>query len=267
LAARAIRATALVDSAFQRYDRVRSVLIARFAPDAVLDAFNDLTYGASGIYKPDATNFRGDLFNWEKEAIARAFPPPPARVLIGGAGGGREAFALADRGYDVVAFDPAPDLARSMAAHASSKGRVSPWIGRYQDLPRLCPVAQQGDSIELRTQPRFHAAILGWTSFSHIRHRSARVRSLREMAAVTDGPVVISFYLAREPRRSGGRGLAGRLGLSGSLDQFTTHIGYYHLSTRSELLAEVEESGLDLLLDCYDDSDGRWPYIVVRRRS
>src|ERR671919_697070 len=50
LAAYVIRATALVDTAFQRYDRLRSVLIARFAPDAVLDAFNDLTYGASGVY-------------------------------------------------------------------------------------------------------------------------------------------------------------------------------------------------------------------------
>ena len=68
LAARAIRATSLVDSAYRRFDALRSALVARFAPDTVLDAFNDLTYGASAVYRPDAANYRSELFNWEVEA-------------------------------------------------------------------------------------------------------------------------------------------------------------------------------------------------------
>jgi len=183
LAARAIRATSLVDTAYRRFDSLRSRLVTRFAPDAVLDAFNDLTYGVTGVYRPDASNYRSELFNWEQEAFARAFPAPPARVLVGGAGGGREAFALAERGYEVVAFEPSAALAAAMAAHAAEDRpdvgatfrrpiRVRAYVGRYEDLPDL--------------------------------------------------------------KTPGG---------------------------------SDAEAGLDVVHECYDGSDGRWPYIVLRRRS
>ena len=61
----------------------------------------------------------------------------PGRLLIGGAGGGREAFALAARGYEVVAFEPSAALARSMVQHAPAGISVEALIGRYEDLPWL----------------------------------------------------------------------------------------------------------------------------------
>jgi hypothetical protein len=270
LAARAIRATALVDTAYRRFDGLRSVLVARFASDGVLDAFNDLTYGASAVYRPDAPNYRSELFHWEIEAIGRAFPAAPARVLVGGAGGGREAFALAARGYEVVAFEPSPQLAGTMALHAAVAGPVTACIGRYEDLPTLQVAAEGAGSIDLRQLPVFGAAMFGWSSYSHIRYRKARVVALREMAAVTDGPVVVSFYLGRAPARtpqSRLQEIVRRLGLGGSFDRFTTHVGFYHLSTAEELHAEARDAGLEVVHECYDDLDGRWPYVVLRRRA
>jgi hypothetical protein len=265
IAARAIRATSLVDTAYRRFDSLRSSLVARLAPDAVLDAFNDLTYGRTDVYRPDAPNYRSELFNWEQEAIARVFPAPPGRMLIGGAGGGREAFALAARGYDVVAFEPSTQLTASMVAHAAD-GQVRAFIGRYEELPRLRQI-DDGGEVNLRDLPPFDAALLGWTSYSHVRHRASRVLALREMAAVTNGPLLASFYLATGKSAEGSalRKLATRLGLTGGRDHFTTHVGFYHLSTPTELRSEAAEAGLTIIHECYDSSDGRWPYIVLRR--
>jgi SAM-dependent methyltransferase len=266
LAARAIRATALIDTAYRRFDSLRSSVVARFAPDAVLDAFNDLTYGVTDVYRPDAPNYRSELFNWEQDAIARVFPAAPARVLIGGAGGGREAFALAARGYEVVAFEPSSALVGAMAAHAA-EGGVAPFVARYEDLPHLRTL-DGANVISLRERPRFDAALLGWASYSHIRHRADRVLALREIAAVTAGPVLVSFYLAPERRvhpTSRLRRVATAIGITGGPDHFTTHVGFYHLSTPSELRSEAADAGLEIVHECYDSSDGRWPYIVVRR--
>ena len=270
LAARAIRATSFVDTAYRRFDSLRSLLVARFASDGVLDAFNELAYGAAAIYKPDAPTYRSELFRWEVEAIERAFPPALARVLVGGAGGGREAFALAARGYEVVAFEPSLQLARAMASCCVPDGRVTACIGRYEDLPILHLTADGAGSIDLRDLPAFDAAMLGWSSYSHLRHRDARVRALREMAAVTDGPVLVSFYPGRsvaQPPQSRLQKLARRLGIAGKRDRFTLHIGFYHLSTADELRGEAADAGLEIVHECDDDLDGRWPYVVLRRRA
>jgi SAM-dependent methyltransferase len=267
LSARIIRATTLIDTAYRRFDRARSLLVTRFASDAVIEAFNDLTYGSSAVYKPEAPNYRRELFNWEIEAIARVFPPAPGRVLVGGAGGGREAFGLAERGYEVVAFEPSPDLAASLAGHAAVNSGVRGFIARYEDLPVLRPAGAAGGA-DLTGLPRFDAALFGWTSFSHLRGRARRVEALRAMAAVTDGPVILSFYLSRtRPGSASGRlrRLAEALGFRPGADQFTTHVGYYHLSTPEELRADVRDAGLEIVVESYDDSDGRWPYVAVRR--
>ena len=269
LGAHVIRATSTVDSAYRRFDALRSALVARFAPDSVLDAFNDMTYGASDVYRPDAANYRSELFNWEVDAIGRLFPPPPARILVGGAGGGREAFALAARGYEVVAFDPSAPLVRSMAAHAGPGGRVTPLLGRYEDLPMLLtPAAAPAERISLHDVAMFDAALFGWTSYSHIRRREARVVALRQIGAVTSGPIVASFYLDRaagSPAQTRLGRLARRAGLGTGQDRFTTHVGFYHLSSPVELRSEARDAGLALVCECYDDSDGRWPYVAFKR--
>src|SRR5262245_53039307 len=112
--ARLVRSTVIVDRCYRLFDRLRSKYVLACAPDSFYDVYNDLTYSDQAIYRADAEVFRASLFEFEERAIARYFPPPPGTVLIGAAGGGREAFALARRGYQVVAFEPAARLAASM---------------------------------------------------------------------------------------------------------------------------------------------------------
>ena len=269
LLARAIRATMVVDTAARRFDRVRSTLVTRFASESVLDAYNELAYDATPVYEAGSASFRQGLFNWEQEMIALAFPKAPGTVLIGGAGGGREAFALAALGYAVVAFDPSAGLARSMAREGHANGRVDALMGRYEDLPRLVRV-RDGTQVDLRALAPFDAAMFGWTSYSHMRTSDARIAALRIVGQLTKGPVVISFFLARQgpPRQPGrARRVARALGFRPTGDAFTPYIGFYHHSTAAEIEDEARRAGLDLTRACYDDLDGRWPYLVLRARG
>ena len=88
LGARLIRVSLLVDRGFKRFDQVRSFLITSLAGDGTLEAYNDLTYGATRVYDASAPQFRTRLFNWEVELVDRVFPKAPGRILVGGAGGG-----------------------------------------------------------------------------------------------------------------------------------------------------------------------------------
>ena len=267
LGARLIRASMLVDRALARYDQLRSLLITSVASDELLDAYNDLAYGATRVYDASAPQFRTRLFNWEADLVERVFPKAPGRVLVGGAGGGREAFELVARGYEVTAFEPSPALAESMARRASDTSvPVEVLLGRYQDLPNLWRVHTR-ERVDLGKGPRYKAAMLGWSSYSHIRHRDDRVLALRQCAALTDGPVVASFFLrpATAPSEHWVRRLVRRLKLRSEGDRFTPHIGFFHTTTAEELAAEVADAGLVQVASSYNETDGYWPWVAVAR--
>src|SRR5262249_12057240 len=126
--ARLLHATYLVDRLFMRFDAARSMAVIAFASDEVLTAHNDVAYGRM-------TPARG-LFEWEKDVVRDHFPPPPARVLVGAAGLGRESSALAEMGYSVTAFEPVDHLVASMRATSqSAMPPVRVFQGAYQDMP------------------------------------------------------------------------------------------------------------------------------------
>ena len=268
-AVRLVRASIVVDRGQRLFDRVRSTLVARFATDEFLEAYNDLAYRTHADYVADSGRFRTELFHWEEEMAARNFPPPPCRLLIGGAGGGREVYAWASRGYEVVGFEPSPALARSIAREAARYPGTQAWIGRYEDLPRLTALDGQS-TVDVATLGPFAAVVLGWPTYSHIRHRAVRVATLARLGALTDGPVAISFFLDKQrDTRPQGRlqRLSRRLGLSRPGDTFSPHIGFHHWSTEEEIGAEIREAGLEIVDASYDDRDGRWPWVVGTRRT
>ena len=215
LGVRLVRASILVDRGQRFFDRVRSTLVARFASDEFLEAYNDVAYRKNADYTVTSARFRTGLFHWEEEMARRNFPPPPCRLLIGGAGGGREVYAWASQGYEVVAFEPSPTLARAIAGQASLHPGTEAWLGRYEDLPLLHGI-DSGAVVDVSTLGPFAAVVLGWPTYSHIRRREARVATLRRLAALTDGPVALSFFLDRQrDARGSGRlqRLARRLGI------------------------------------------------------
>jgi len=252
-----------VDRAYQVFDRARSTIVARFASDRLLQAYNDRVYARTPVYQPGSPQFRSTFFNWEAAAIAAWFPRPPARVLVGGAGGGREPLALAKMGYRVTAFEPSEPLVEAIP---DAGGAIAAHVGRYEDLPVVRSMVRR-EHVDLGAAPPFDAAIFGWSSYSHIRRADDRVAAVRSLAALVEGPILISMFLAPLQARPAGRiaTLAARLHLRSPHDRFGPAIGFYHLSTRDELYAECERAGVAVVQFSDDGSDGAWPYCVVTR--
>lgn len=267
LAVRLVRATILVDRGQRFFDRVRSTIVARFATDEFLEAYNDVAHRDSAVYTAGSPLFRAELFHWEEEMARRVFPPPPARLLLGGAGGGREAFAWAIQGYEVVAFEPSPALARSMASQLVRYPGMHAWVGRYEELPVLRSIESDA-GVDVSTLGPFDVVVLGWPTYSHIRSRAGRVAALRRLAALTDGPIALSFYFdgQRDARATGRLGrLARQLGIARAGDAFSPHVGFHHWSTEEEIRGEVRDAGLEVVDFSFDDRDGHWPWMAARR--
>lgn len=266
---RLLRSTGIVDRAWLTFERLRSRAVLRLAPESFLRDYNKFTYGRSNRYLLRASE--AALLRFEEDIAGRFFPPPPARILVGGAGGGREAFALARRGYEVVAFDPSPPLASSLASQAAPGMRIEAFSGSFESLPVLDRVSG-GGSIDVREMPPFDASLLGLCAFSHLLNDEDRIGALQQFAAVTSGPIALSFFVQpgrtpiapHAPRPAGGilRRTVARLLPSTDGDYFGIAIGYYHLFNRAELESLVDRAGLALL---HLDLEGNWCYAIVSR--
>ena len=270
--ARAVHVTRAFDWLYRSADRARSELVAALASDEVLDRFNDIAYAGSRSYRPDTSSFRAYLFPWEEEAIQRFFPKPPAHVLVGGAGGGREALALVERGYRVTAFEPSAGLVDAFAARAQHLEGLAVYRARYEDLPHLDGVAGR-DGSELTALPAIDAAFAGWGSFSHLRTHELRVATLESFARATPGPIVVSFLGLYDDERAPAsflgrlrRALPRRQG-RGPADLFSVYIGFYHRTSEEEIEDLAAAAGLEILYRSFDTRDTNWPHVVLRRSA
>lgn len=248
LLARVLRGTNLVDRAYRRFSRLRSRLVLASASDRFYDLYNDVCYSAQRRYRAGSECYRSGFFPWEERVIDRVFPSPPALILVGAAGGGREALALADRGYRVVAFDPAPILAASMTRAKVSAGSVEVLVGRYEELPYLATLDDLTTRIDVRRYGPFGGVLLGWASFSHLRSDKQCVETLRQARELTAGPIFIS-YLSQ---------LAGRSG-SESRNEFSIDIGYYRPLSEGRVALLADEAGLRIV---EEDHYNGWSVLV-----
>ena len=240
--ARLVRSTVMVDRCYRLFDRLRSKYVLACAPDAFYEVYNDLTYSNQAIYRADAETFRASLFAFEERVIARYFPPPPGTVLIGAAGGGREAFALGRRGYQVVAFEPAARLAASML-RARGEFPIETFVGRYEDLPIVKSLARPPIATDLRSRAPFAAAIMGWVSLSHLRTDELCIDALRQIGHLTRGPILVSSH-------PGDNSIG-----------FSAHMGYYRGFSSADIGVLGERAGLEIV---YLDDGDNWPYAVFR---
>ncbi len=143
-------------------------LWAWFGPrqrETINRALAQIVWGATADYLPGGSAFELGLFDWEFHAIAEPPFPQSGRILLGGAGGGRELIQLCRRGFDVVAFEPSERLCEG------ARQAISPFPGSivvqasYHDLvtaarERTGPLAAH----ILNTS--FDAVFFGWSSFN-----------------------------------------------------------------------------------------------------
>jgi len=133
--------------------------------DTEKEALSIDLYDAS--FRPD--NDHDGLYEWEQRWFERRLPAPPASILIGAAGAGREASALRQLGYHVHAFEPSAAAFRLCQIEVGS-GLVDQ--ASYQDL-----------------------IAMGWGSFGHVLQRADRLELLRACDHIAPhGPILLSIF-------------------------------------------------------------------------
>ena len=108
----------------------------------------------SYAYDDDVYNLLG-LYEWEAAVVDEHFPPG-GRVVVTGAGTGREVFALVERGFDAVGYEPNPRL-RELGVD---------FLRRHDQSDRLHPIER--DVFHVATG-RCDAVVVGCGSYMLIR--------------------------------------------------------------------------------------------------
>jgi SAM-dependent methyltransferase len=162
------------------------LFIAGFARVALSD--DDLRAVTVRIYD-EKQKGRAEPFAWEQIWWATTLPAPPARILVGGCGDGREVRTLIKWGYEVSCFDPSIDSARK-CQQANPKAE---FVGcfSYEDLVSRPQLLQPG--------PGFDAALLGWCSFSHVLSERDQARLLVLLDSLApSGPILASILVGSQ---------------------------------------------------------------------
>ncbi|MDW8364130.1 MAG: hypothetical protein RMK74_17205, partial [Myxococcales bacterium] len=183
---------------YERMDR-----FVRRGLDASRQAIGALVVTAGGselparitraVYRRNRRPFARErgLFPWERAMFARWLPPPPARLLVGGAGWGRECAALCAMGYEVVAFDPAVRAAVGDPFRAQCES----YLGGYEDLAASVLDGADGPLAAVCRSGPYAAFVFGWTSLSHLLRPGDRMRAVRAAAVLCpSGPLLASFF-------------------------------------------------------------------------
>jgi len=211
-------------------------------------------YNRNRSYRDDAYN--ATFYPWEKQAVDRFFPDPPARVLVGAAGGGRELAWLAGRGYDVAGFDPAVRLATDVARRVDRSRLLCCEVASYQALL---------DGITaIEAHAPYDAIVLGFGSLSHValpKHREALLR--KALSLCDKGPLLLSWLSnARSPAQLRVRAVLTRLGLARrpARDSYSAHEGFIHGFDYQEIFDLASAAGYRVA--AYDDAND-FPHAVL----
>ena len=172
---------------------VRDEMMLAFVAPEDRQAVTTAIYDRQSGYVPGGELFGLGLYEWERRLVAtHPFPSPPARILLGGAGGGREVIPLRDMGYEVWAFEPSSELVRGGHDAVAADARSRLVEGDYSDLVALSH-GKAGRLAGFAGQ-RFDAVILGWGSLSYVYPRAKRLELLEAIRALApDAPVILSF--------------------------------------------------------------------------
>ncbi len=137
-------------------------------------------YATRQVYR-DATYLTRGFWPFEQRALERYFPPPPARILVPGAGTGREVLALHAAGYQVEGFEPTPQMLE-LANRALGEAGIAPLAHTTLQQWAAAPSGQ------------FDGIFGGWALWSHILGHDERIAALRAFRSVcARGPVLLSF--------------------------------------------------------------------------
>lgn len=196
--------------------------------------------GGDVTYADDEWNVSG-LAPWEAELVNSWFGSA-RRIVVTGAGGGREVLALLELGFDVVGYEPHPALVDAGSSLLESRGHP----GRLRSAQR--------DRFPSDSEP-CEALLVGWGSYMLIPGAARRIAFLRDARAglPAGAPIVLSFFT----RRPGGRLTVASAALANVLRRVRGAEraepgdglvpNFTHWFTREEIERELTEAGFELV--------------------
>lgn len=250
---------------------VRDESAMAWVPPSDRARLTSLLFDRQRTYAPGGRTFSLGLFGWEDEMLAPPFPRT-GRILIGGAGGGREAMALIARGYEVVAFDQARELVLAGAPTVEAAGG-SLLCASYDDVVR----AAAGEPTPLGNafETPFDGVLLGWGSLSLVVSDAERLSLLRALRALAPtAPVALSFDEPVDPEIPGSRVARARAavrrlytrleapGYSGERMRYAAWAGILRESTLAEVGAIARAAGYEVAKQA--SAQGRMLVVPVR---
>ncbi|AFZ34577.1 hypothetical protein Sta7437_0997 [Stanieria cyanosphaera PCC 7437] len=205
-------------------------------------------YDNDSMYQDEAYN-RSGFWDWEVQAIQDYFESSK-KILVAGAGGGREIYALHKSGYQADGFECNPNLVEFANNFLSKEGINS----QVKIAPRdTCPTFNQV----------YDGLIVGWGAYTNIQGKQHRIEFLKQMRSQVknQAPLLLSFF----PRK--GNNLSYKLiALIGNLirslpwaekielgDSLLPHRIFVHYFTKEEIEYELNEAGFKLIFFANDN--------------
>jgi hypothetical protein len=185
-------------------------------------------------------NRRG-LWEWEEQALTEHFAGCERLILIG-AGGGREVLALLRLGFQVDGFESHPGLVAAANDLLREEG-YDPSVG----------LVRRDESPD--TTRTYDGIIVGWGAYMLVQSRRRRITLLKELRARTQehSPILLSFYW--RSRTPGDYKISAFM--ANKIRRIThrepVDVGdwlapnYVHLFTRDEIASELSEGGFRLV--------------------
>jgi len=217
----------------------------------------------------NAASARHGLWDWEQVWYQQRLPAAPARLFIGGAGAGREALPLIERGYQVDALEPSPPLCTALAG-VLGPSRLA-LCASYEELARTLLDGAVGPAVSLAGR-RYDAVILGWGSFTHVLVEAERRRVVQACAHLTDGPILASFWMRDQAADAESSARAARLGrlLGQRLGRLRLGNGaapgeksaFGHAYERQEIEALAHAAGREVI---WEGASGVYPHVTFVR--
>lgn len=230
-----------------------------FLNNAKLEQLTTKRYASSFQSYMDESYLNSGLFNWEREAIHRYFPPG-GRILVAAAGAGREVIALSNAGFLVDGFDCCGPLVTAGKNELSKQG-----IDAVFDHARPSAVPEH--------KHIYDGVLVGFSGYMYIPGRSRRIRFLQDLVNTLkpDAPLMVSFTEGFPGRRRTwtaqiGTALRKLHGAEPVEEGDCFKGGYQHHFDEKQIRSEMNEVGMELAYysggTCYGHAVG-----LVRKRN